>query len=47
MIYEKKGLKAKAIAAYEECLDMDGHSYKNSLDQRAKAGIARCKKSTE
>lgn len=47
MIYEKKGLKAKAIAAYEECLNMDGHSYKNSLDQRAKAGIARCKKSTE
>ncbi len=47
MIYEKKGLKDKAVAYYEECLNMDGHSYKNSLDQRAKSGIARCKKSTE
>jgi hypothetical protein len=42
-IYEKKGQKALAIAYYQECLDMDDHEYKNSLDQRAKSGIARCK----
>lgn len=47
MIYEKKGQKDKAISAYEECLSMEGHSYKNSLDQRAKAGIARCKKTND
>jgi tetratricopeptide (TPR) repeat protein len=44
MILEKKGFKDKAITAYEECLNMEGHSFKNSLDQRAKSGIARCKK---
>lgn len=42
-IYEKKGLKDKAIAAFQECLDMEDHEYKDSLDQRAKSGIARCK----
>jgi tetratricopeptide (TPR) repeat protein len=42
-IYEKKGQKALAISYYQKCLDMDDHEYKNSLDQRAKSGIARCK----
>ncbi len=42
-IYEKRGQKALAIAYYQECLDMDDHEYKDSLDQRAKSGIARCK----
>ena len=43
MIYEKRGDKAQAISFYKKCLDMDDHDYKNSLDQKAKSGIARCK----
>lgn len=43
MINEKKGYKVEAINYYNKCLDMDNHDYKNSLDQRAKSGIARCK----
>ena len=42
-IYEQRGDKSKAISFYEKCLSMPEHDYKNSLDQRAKAGIARCK----
>ncbi len=42
-LYEKKGQKALAIQYYQRCLDMADHEYKNSLDQRAKSGIARCK----
>jgi len=40
-IYEKRNDKAKAIQCYQTCLDMKDHDYKNSLDQRAKAGIQR------
>lgn len=42
-IYEREGKKAMAIAFFQQCLDMEDHEYKDSLDQRAKAGIARCK----
>ena len=35
--------KKTAIQYYQQCLDMENHDYKNSLDQRAKSGIARCK----
>ena len=42
-IYEKRGQKTLAITWYQRCLDMDDHEYKDSLDQRAKSGIARCK----
>jgi tetratricopeptide (TPR) repeat protein len=42
-IYEAKGQKALAIQYYQRCLDMGDHEYKNSLDQRAKSGILRCK----
>ena len=42
-IYEHRNQKALAIAAFKECLDMGDHEYKDSLDQRAKSGIARCK----
>ena len=41
-LYEKRGQKALAIQYYQRCLDMADHEYKNSLDQRAKSGIARC-----
>ncbi len=42
-IYEKKGQKSMAIIYFQKCLDMEDHEYKNSLDQKAKSGIARCK----
>ena len=42
-IYEKSGDKVSACAYFQKCIDMKDHDYKNSLDQRAKAGIARCK----
>jgi len=42
-IYEKNAQKSMAITYYQKCLDMEEHEYKNSLDQRAKSGIARCK----
>ena len=40
-IYEKRNERTKARNCYQACLDMKGHDYKNSLDQRAKAGIQR------
>lgn len=42
-IYEKRNQKSLAIAAYQDVLSMGDHEYKDSLDQRAKSGIARCK----
>lgn len=42
-IYEERGQKSLAITYYQKCLDMGDHEYKDSLDQRAKSGIARCK----
>ncbi len=43
MIYEtQKKNKQMAIAFYQQCLDLPDHDYKNSLDQKAKSGIARC-----
>lgn len=41
-IYERQGNKAMAITFFQQCLDMKDHEYKDSLDQRAKSGIARC-----
>lgn len=43
LIYEQKNDCGKAVAWFQRCLHMKGHEYKNSIDQRAKAGIARCK----
>ncbi|MEO7312343.1 MAG: tetratricopeptide repeat protein [Chitinophagaceae bacterium] len=43
MIYEvQKKNKSMAIAFYNQCLTMENHDYKNSLDQKAKAGVERC-----
>ena len=42
-IYEQRGDKLNAIVYFQRCLGMKDHDYKNSLDQKAKAGIARCK----
>lgn len=43
LIYERKGNKTEAINYFKKCMDMEDHDFKNSLDQKAKAGIARCK----
>lgn len=42
-IYEQQGKKDLAIEYYQKCLDMEDHEYKDSIDQKAKAGMARCK----
>jgi tetratricopeptide (TPR) repeat protein len=41
-IYENNGEKALAIQYYQKCMSMEDHEYKDSLDQKAKSGIARC-----
>lgn len=41
-IYEEDGQTTKAIEYYKKCIGMKDHEYKDSLDQKAKAGIARC-----
>lgn len=43
LMYEKDGYLAQAIAWYNRCIDMEGHDFENSLEQKAKAGIERCK----
>lgn len=43
LIMENKGNLKEAIEYYNTCLEMDDHDFKNSIDQRAKAGINRCK----
>jgi len=42
-IYEEKKDKTTAIGWFERCIKMKDHDFKNSLDQRAKAGLARCR----
>jgi tetratricopeptide (TPR) repeat protein len=42
IIYEKRNNKIQAINYYNKVINMDNHDYKNSLDQKAKSGIARC-----
>lgn len=43
IIYENMGNLQKAMLYYQQCLDMDDHDFKDSLDQKAKAGILRCR----
>lgn len=42
-IFEKHGQKSVALKYYEKCIDMEDHEYEDSIEQRAKAGIQRCK----
>jgi tetratricopeptide (TPR) repeat protein len=44
LIYENQRQFSKAIDAYRQCMEMKGHAFKNSLDQKAKSGIQRCLK---
>ena len=41
-LYEQKGDPHTAIIYFQKCLSMKEHDYKNSLDQKAKAGLERC-----
>lgn len=41
-IYEKRNNKSGAISYFNKCIELKNHEYKNSLDQKAKAGLARC-----
>jgi tetratricopeptide (TPR) repeat protein len=43
ILYEQAGRKEMAISYYQKCLSMKDHDYKDAIDQKAKAGIARCK----
>jgi hypothetical protein len=42
-IYEKRNDKKTARTYFQQVIDLKDHDYKNSLDQKAKAGIERCK----
>lgn len=42
-IYEQQGDKTIAVDYFQKCLSLKDHDYKNSLDQKAKAGMERCK----
>ncbi len=44
LIYEQKNIFTKAIQYFNTCLEMKNHTFKNSLDQKAKSGIQRCLK---
>jgi hypothetical protein len=41
-IYEERKDTIMALSYFRKCLSLKDHEYKNSLDQKAKAGIARC-----
>ncbi len=43
LLYEQTGNKEHAIRYYQKCLNMKDHDYKDAIDQKAKAGIARCR----
>lgn len=44
-IYEERNDTATAISWFQRCMRMKDHDFKNSIDQRAKAGIERCRES--
>ena len=43
LIYERRGEKSLATQYYRQAMAMPNEEYKNSIDQKAKAGIERCK----
>ena len=43
MIYENKNQLSAANNEYNRCIALEGHDYENSLEQKAKAGLERCK----
>jgi hypothetical protein len=43
MIFEQKGDKKRAGNYYKQCIAMKGHDFEESIEQKAKAGLERCK----
>lgn len=43
LIFEKTGDKATAIKYYNRCIALEGHDFEDSIEQKAKAGLQRCK----
>jgi tetratricopeptide (TPR) repeat protein len=43
-IHEDRREYDRAADCFSQCLEMTGHEYKNSIDQKAKAGLQRCKR---
>ncbi|HSK11885.1 MAG TPA: tetratricopeptide repeat protein, partial [Phnomibacter sp.] len=42
LIYEQEKKWPMAIEYFKKCIDLEGHDFENSLEQKAKAGIERC-----
>jgi Tetratricopeptide repeat len=42
LLCEEKGNKTRAIQYYETCIGLEKHDFEDAIEQRAKAGIARC-----
>ncbi|HMP91522.1 MAG TPA: hypothetical protein PKD90_01520 [Phnomibacter sp.] len=42
LLCENRGNKAKAVQYYQACINLEGHDFEDALEQRAKAGLARC-----
>jgi len=43
LLYEEKGEKEKAKYNFNQCIQMDDHEYRTSLNGKAKAGLERLK----
>ncbi len=43
LIFENEKNFEKATSYFNKCIDLKGHDFENSLEQKAKAGIERCK----
>lgn len=43
LMYEKDSNYTQAMVWFNRCIGMEGHDFENSLEQKAKAGIERCK----
>ena len=46
LIYEERREYKNAAAQFRKCVDMKNSEFKNALDQKAKAGLLRCKQKT-
>ena len=45
IIMEEKGELTHATSYYTTCISMENHDFENALEQKAKAGLERCRKS--
>ncbi len=42
LIHEEKKNFSKAQEFYQKCIDLEGHDFENSLEQKETSGIERC-----